>query len=223
MPSAVEPSHFAPARLHDASAEAAVARALHEGIGSPRLGFHGVIDERLDVGLVAALADARPRWQIVIAGPVVGIDPAQLPQRTNLHWRPMPPHAVLPYLAAQWDVCLLPFVLGEATRYFSPTQALESMAADKPLVSTALHDVQQLYGSAVRIGRDTAEFIAHCEAALAETPAARTQRGAATREIVARSTWDHAARRVLRLIDTALEPFDEARAAVLGAGRSLVH
>ncbi|MBY0230627.1 MAG: UDP-galactopyranose mutase, partial [Gemmataceae bacterium] len=47
----------------------------------PRLGFFGVIDERLDVPLIDAVAAARPDWQLVMVGPVVKIDPATLPRR----------------------------------------------------------------------------------------------------------------------------------------------
>ena len=66
---------------------AAMQRAaeLQGGIASPRLGFFGVIDERLDLDLVARLADADASWQIVMVGPVVKIDPAALPRRANLH------------------------------------------------------------------------------------------------------------------------------------------
>ena len=52
----------------------------------PRLGFYGVIDERLDLELIDAVAAARPEWQLVMVGPVVKIDPAVLPKRANIHW-----------------------------------------------------------------------------------------------------------------------------------------
>jgi UDP-galactopyranose mutase len=45
-------------------------------IAHPRLGYCGVIDERIDLSLLAALADAHPDWQVVAVGPVVKIDPA---------------------------------------------------------------------------------------------------------------------------------------------------
>ena len=51
----------------------------------PRLGYYGVIDERFDAGLIAALADAHPEWQLVLVGPVVKIDPASLPQLSLIH------------------------------------------------------------------------------------------------------------------------------------------
>lgn len=190
LPSAVDPAHFAPARLLPASAEAETARQLHAGIQAPRLGFYGVIDERLDIGLLAHLADARPDWQWVMAGPVVKIDPASLPQRPNLHWVGMQPYAVLPYLVAQWDVCLLPFALNESTRFISPTKTLEYMAGEKPVVSTAVHDVQVLYGDVVRVAHSPQQFVAACEAALNETAEARERRVTAMLKTVWRMSWD---------------------------------
>ena len=45
-----------------------------------RFGFYGVIDERFDLDLLAAIADARPDWRFVMVGPVVKIAPDELPQ-----------------------------------------------------------------------------------------------------------------------------------------------
>ncbi|WP_332291553.1 glycosyltransferase [Aquincola agrisoli] len=200
LPSGVDAAHFSPERLLPDSAEAATAATLHRAVGRPRLGFYGVIDERLDVRLVAALADADPAWQVVMAGPVVKIDPATLPQRPNLHWLGMQPYAVLPYLAAAWDVCLLPFALNASTRFISPTKTLEYMAAGRPVVSTAVHDVAMLYGDTVRVAHDTPAFIAACRDALAEAPAARAQRRAAMAATVARMSWDDGVETVRRLL-----------------------
>jgi glycosyltransferase involved in cell wall biosynthesis len=138
LPSAVDAAHFAASNLDGRSAEAEAARALHAGLGHPRLGFFGVIDERLDLELLAGLADRRPDWQIVMVGPVVKIDPAALPQRPNIRWLGMQRYEALPHLTAQWDVCLLPFALNDATRFISPTKTLEYLAAGKPVVSTPI-------------------------------------------------------------------------------------
>src|SRR5258708_25202445 len=78
FPSSVDSLHFAKAR--GSCGEPADQAALPW----PRLGFYGVIDERMDLGLLAALADARPGWSLVVVGPVVKIDPADLPRRANL-------------------------------------------------------------------------------------------------------------------------------------------
>src|SRR3546814_13128550 len=67
FPSSVDVAHFAKAR-------AAIADPADQvEWPKPRLGFYGVIDERMDIDLVARLADARPHWPIVMVGPVAKI------------------------------------------------------------------------------------------------------------------------------------------------------
>ncbi len=204
LPSAVDAAHFSPDRLApDPGPHATDVAELHKLIDHPRLGFYGVIDERLDIPLLAQLAESHPDWQLVMVGPVVKIDPATLPQNSNIHWLGMQSYDRLPHLAASWDVCLLPFALNDSTRFISPTKTLEYMAAGKPVVSTAVRDVSLLYGDVVRIATDHATFIAACEGALAETPTDthdRLQRMALT---VARYSWDTTAATIRHLVDKA--------------------
>lgn len=190
LPSAVDADHFAPAGLDGDDVEGAVATELHRGMPHPRLGFFGVIDERLDLDLVANIATLRPDWQIVMVGPVVRIDPAALPQRPNIRWLGMQCYEALPHLMANWDVCLLPFALNEATRFISPTKTLEYLAGGKPVVSTPIRDVVSLYASAVRIGSTAEDFVAAVEAALAESPAALADWRIRAEALVDGRTWD---------------------------------
>ncbi|KRB92384.1 FAD-dependent oxidoreductase [Duganella sp. Root198D2] len=194
FPSSVEAAHFAQAL------DRSNGHALQRGVPHPRLGFFGVIDERFDAGLIADIADAHPEWQVVLVGPVVKIDPAALPQRQNVHYFGQQSYQDLPQFLAGWDVCLLPFALNEATRFISPTKVLEYMAAELPIVSTAIRDVEDPYGTIVAIGHDHKQFIAHCEAALAQTPEQTSRMGASMREVVARTSWDATADRMQQLI-----------------------
>ena len=201
LPSSVDAKHFSvEGRTGD---EALVARAesLQGGIAGPRLGYFGVVDERMDLDLVRRLTDADPRWNVIMVGPIVKIDPGSVPQRPNLHWLGQQPYELLPRLIEGWEVGLLPFALNESTRFISPTKTLEYMAAGKPVVSTAIKDVATLYGDVVRIARSADEFIAACAAALEETPAKRCERLLAMQASVARSSWD----RTAETIHAALE------------------
>lgn len=205
LPSSVDVNHFAPQRLKADSAEAVEAQRLQANIApGPRLGFYGVIDERLDLELVAAVADAHPEWQVVMVGPVVKIDPATLPQRANITYLGMQSYAMLPHLMAAWDLCLMPFALNESTRFISPTKTLEYMAGEKPVVSTAVRDVEVPYGDVVRIGRDRADFIAGCEQMLALTEAQRRLLVGRMQEALRKVSWDRSARTVLRCLRQAL-------------------
>jgi UDP-galactopyranose mutase len=206
LPGSADAAHFAPGGLAPDCLHAAEAERLQGRIGRPRLGFFGVIDARFDAALIAQLADARPDWQLVLAGPVAPkIDPAQLPQRPNLHWLGRQPYDRLPYLLAGWDVCLLPFALNDATRFVNPTKTLEYMAGEKPIVSTPVPDVLSLYGDTVRIAATPAEFVAACAKALAERGAQRNRRIEGMLATVYRSSWDRIALTVRRLLQDELD------------------
>lgn len=163
FPSSVDRQHFGAAR-GDLPEPADLAAIPH-----PRLGFYGVIDERLDLDLLAALADARPDWSLVMVGPVVKIDPADLPQRGNIHYLGSKPYADLPAYLGGWDVAMMPFAINAATRFISPTKTPEYLAAGRPVVSTPITDVIRHYGEleGVAIAADAAEFVSATEAALA--------------------------------------------------------
>jgi UDP-galactopyranose mutase len=162
FPSAVEVAHFAQARGDIAEPED------QRGIPGPRLGFYGVIDERIDLELIDRVASAHPEWSIVMIGPVAKIDPAHLPRRANIHWLGGRSYGDLPAYLSGWDVALMPFAINEATRFISPTKTPEYLAGGLPVVSTAITDVIRHYGDAqaVTIARDPAGFVEACKAAL---------------------------------------------------------
>jgi UDP-galactopyranose mutase len=91
-------------------------------VPSPRIGFAGVIDERLDIPLLDSLSKENPKWQFVMVGPVVKISPSLLPRRSNIHYLGQQAYDDLPGLMAGWDVAMLPFARNAATRYISPTR-----------------------------------------------------------------------------------------------------
>jgi UDP-galactopyranose mutase len=184
--SSVDAAHFGSALPGGSAKEPADQRDLPH----PRLGFYGVIDERLDLPLVAALADAHPEWQLVLVGPVVKIDPASLPRRPNIHYTGQRTYAELPGYLAGWDVCLLPFARNDSTRFISPTKTLEYMAAERPIVSTPITDVAEPYGHIVYLGDTPDRFIRACEEALAADAEERARRAALMRGVLARTSWD---------------------------------
>jgi hypothetical protein len=163
FPSSVEVAHFRKARerLPDPPDQAPIPR--------PRVGHYAVIDERLDAGLVAAVADLRPDWQLVLLGPVVKIDAATLPKRRNVHYLGGKAYGELPAYLAGWDVAFMPFALNESTRFISPTKTPEYLAAGKPVVSTPVRDVVRSYGERglVRIAATPEEAVAAIEESLA--------------------------------------------------------
>jgi glycosyltransferase involved in cell wall biosynthesis len=163
FPSSVDAAHFGHARAGGLADPVDQASLPH-----PRLGFFGVIDERLDLDLIAGMADRRPDWSFVMIGPVVKIDPASLPQRPNIHWLGGRDYKELPSYLAHWDVGIMPFAMNEATRFISPTKTPEFLAAGLPVVSAPIADVIRPYGALglAEIAGDPDGFVRRCECLL---------------------------------------------------------
>ena len=204
LPSSVDAAHYAPEWLDPRTPAGRLAHALQGGIAGPRLGYFGVIDERLDLDLVDKIAEVHPDWQVMMVGPLAKIDASALPEKPNLHWLGLQDYAVLPHLVNGWDVCIMPFALNEHTRFISPTKTLEYLAASKPVVSTPIRDVVAMYRDAVSVASDTDRFIAACEKALADTPAARRAQRLRAAATVSRYSWDATAARAEGLIAAVL-------------------
>jgi glycosyltransferase involved in cell wall biosynthesis len=194
--SSVDAKHFRKALDRDDS------HAEQNHLPRPRLGFYGVIDERFDTDLIKQVAEARPDWQIVLVGPVVKIDPANLPRANNIHYMGQRTYDQLPQFLAGWDVCLLPFALNESTKFISPTKVLEYMAAELPSVSTPITDVKVPYGDVVAIADTPEKFIAACDRMLAMNDAQKSALVDRMRAIVANTSWDKTAASMHHLIQT---------------------
>src|SRR5688572_19942085 len=103
FPSSIDVPHFAAAQSTE------IEPADQRAIARPRVGFAGMIDERTDIELLAAIADARPDWQFVMIGPVVKIDERDLPRRANIHYLGGKSYYDLPAYIGGWDVAMMPF------------------------------------------------------------------------------------------------------------------
>ena len=203
FPSSIEREHFAQAMSGKLSEPADQAI-----ISGPRAGFYGVVDERFDTELLREVAGLRPEVHFVILGPVVKIDAALLPRGENIHYLGSKSYKELPAYLAGWSVALMPFALNAATRYISPTKTPEYLAAGKPVVSTAIRDVERSYGDAglVAIAHSAEEFAAAIDSALTPASAAWTARVDAA---LGQNSWD----RTWRAMDAEMD-------RLLGAKRS---
>lgn len=200
FPSSIDARHFGAARndLSDPPDQ--------ENIPHPRIGFFGVVDERMDIDLVAAVADARPDWQFVVIGPVVKIDPISLPRRPNLHWLGGKKYAELPNYLAHWTLGIMPFALNESTRFISPTKTPEFLAAGVPVVSTPIRDVVSAYGEAglVEIAATPAQFVAALERLLTRSPVESDAWLAAADAQLATNSWDQTWTAMLELLESSV-------------------
>jgi UDP-galactopyranose mutase len=205
VPSSVDVEHFALAR---SSREEPADQAQ---IPHPRLGYCGVIDERVDLGLIRDVAAARPEWQVVFVGPVTKIDPASLPRAENIHYLGGRSYDELPAYLSGWDVALLPFAHNKSTRFISPTKTPEYLAAGRQVVSTSVRDVVRTFGESglVRIADGADDFTRAIERCLDHD---EPQRQAKVDRYLAMQSWDRTWARMQALMSRALSA---------GAARSL--
>lgn len=200
FPSSVDVPHFAQAR------QIAEDPADQANIPHPRLGFFGVIDERMDLELLGGIAEARPDWHLVIIGPVVKIDPAILPRHDNIHYLGGKDYKELPGYLAFWDLAMLPFARNDSTRFISPTKTPEYLAAGKPVVSTSIRDVVRPYGQdgLVRIADTVAEFVEAATFAM-QNDCKESGWLAKVDSFLERTSWDLTWASMSKLIDSAIE------------------
>jgi UDP-galactopyranose mutase len=159
-------------------------------IPHPRVGFFGVLDERMDIELVNGLALKMPDIHFIMIGPVVKIDPSLLPKHKNIHYLGQKSYEELPSYLAHWDVATLPFAKNDSTRFISPTKIPEYLAAGKQVVSTSIRDVVMPYGEEgmVEIADNVEDFSSAIERILKgkENPAWELM----VREHLKGNSWD---------------------------------
>jgi glycosyltransferase involved in cell wall biosynthesis len=199
FPSSIDGTHFRQARkLKSDPPDQA-------GISHPRIGYYGVIDERIDLAMIDQLAESRPDWSVVMIGPVVKIDPVELPRRANIHYLGQKSYESLPEYLCGWDVAMMPFARNESTRFISPTKTPEYLAGGIPVVSTSISDVVRQYGrpGLVRIADSADAFAREAEFLMSR----RFDRKVWLRrvdEALSYESWDRTWARMAQLLNSVL-------------------
>jgi UDP-galactopyranose mutase len=201
FPSSIDYGHFAQARSYAGADPDDQASIPH-----PRVGFAGVIDERMNLQLLREVAEARPKLHFVMLGPVVKIDHNTLPQLPNIHYLGGKSYGSLPSYFAKWDAAILPFAHNESTRYISPTKTPEYLAAGLPVVSTSIADVVRPYGEKklVRIADSAADFSDALDRCLATDRHDAVWKHRVELELSTNS-WDLTYQKMLALINAGLQ------------------
>ncbi len=200
FPSSIDAPHFGQARHKQADP------ADQASIPHPRLGFFGVIDERMDLELLGELAQARPNWHLVMLGPVVKIDPESLPKLPNIHYLGMKTYDQLPAYLANWEIALLPFALNDSTRFISPTKIPEYLAGGKPVVSTPIRDVISPYGQQklVSIATTASDFVIAIEDLLQRKKEETASWLTSVDQQLSQNSWDYTWKRMMTLIESSM-------------------
>lgn len=157
MPHGVDVSHFSRALTCSPVSEL-------QHLSTPRIGFFGLIYEKLDFSLLSAVAQRFPQASLVMIGPTDYCEDSfsQLP---NVHFAGAQPYDSLPNWIAGLDVLLMPYVLDEMILKSCPLKMRECLASGKPTVSVDVPEVRRM-SPHVRVAANQAEFLTHIQCIL---------------------------------------------------------
>ena len=165
----------------------------------PIIGYFGVVNARLDLGLLAFLARSRPRWTFLLVGRVAP-EAANLRQYPNIRLPGPQPYESLPRWAKVFDVAILPYLRDRQGLTANPLKLREYLATGKPVVTVLTPEVESLR-HCVRTASSAEEFLAQIEDALErDSPADRRARQAA----VAGMSWEARVAEVLAIVEQGL-------------------
>ncbi len=119
---------------------------------APRLGYAGMLSERMDWNLIGQLAALEPQWNFVFAGHIA--DPA-IPERmkslANIHFMGEFSHAEIPSVLRAFDLGLLPYLDNPFFHYLNPLKFYEMAAAGLASISTNIDELRRFPDEVVRV------------------------------------------------------------------------
>jgi hypothetical protein len=195
FPSGVDVQHYRQVE-HPATT---IPRAAAE-VPQPRLGYFGVLDERIDWELIAAVAERRPTWHWLLVGPTAKVKQDDLPTGPNIHYLGQQSYAELPAFLKSFDIATMPFALNDATRFISPTKTLEYLAGGKDVISSSVPDVVATYQRIVTIVDGVDAWITAIEQLLKSSSVDRADRQERAQPLLEAGSWDGIAARMWAII-----------------------
>jgi glycosyltransferase involved in cell wall biosynthesis len=189
FPHAVDFEHFA-------KASTTLPHPDLQQIPGPRIGFFGLLYEKIDYELLTKIANRFTEASLVLIGPI-DYCPESIKALPNVHLLGPKPYAELPKWLAGLDVLLLPYVMDEMIRQSNPLKLRECLATGKPTVSVEVPEARD-HEPHIRVAETHEEFLRALEDALNEPPES-SQRGQ-RQEKVRFQTWDNRARQLAEYI-----------------------
>ena len=166
----------------------------------PVAGYLGAIADWFDMDLVIAAAKRFQDWDFVLVGDTAFCDLSKAKKISNIKLIGEVPYADAANWVHSFDVALIPFQLTELTLCTSPVKVYEYLAAGKPVVATALPELQ-LMGDWVQVAENADQFTQHLGTAMMESD--DRQRAAQRAEWVRQHDWKARVDQLEKAIETA--------------------
>ncbi len=128
----------------------------------PIIGYGGTIQEnRMDIDLIAHIAEANPNKSIVMLGAVwPSLKPvieAKLKKFTNVHFLGRKSYQEIPAYYSHFDVAIIPHLVNDFNKFTDPLKLYDYLALGKPIVSTSGQGLEQ-FSEVVSITKTPKEF-----------------------------------------------------------------
>ena len=168
-------------------------------ISNPIIGFIGKIDNRMDIELINLLSNSHPEWSFVFVGwgEKTLIDEIQAINRGNIFFLGEKKVDILPNYLKVMDVSIIPYIISESTKTMYPWKLYEHLAAGKPIVSTALPEVEP-FGELIRIAKSKNEFLEYIEEELVANSNVEISKRV---EMAKNNTWMHRIKEMEKIIE----------------------
>jgi glycosyltransferase involved in cell wall biosynthesis len=150
----------------------------------PIVGYIGNLRERIDWELLRRMAEERPSWSLVMAGPV---DEPRMPDwakdcRNLFLPGPVPYQESRSWISA-FDVAIIPHLRSSMTESMNPLKLYNYLAAGAPVVSTPVENIDEV-ADLIAVGGSHDEFIDAVDNLL------RAPRRAVPQERLASFSWE---------------------------------
>jgi glycosyltransferase involved in cell wall biosynthesis len=166
VPNAVSYEKFRQAMSHDEPPPDDVAI-----LSKPIIGYSGLISGRLDLELLYEIARKNPEWSLVLIGVVSDqhceTAMEKLQRLTNVHFLGFKSIDQIPHYIKSFDVCLIPYRVGEEANSIDPLKLYDYLACGKPVVSVNIPSVRP-FADAIYIADDAQTFCKYIDASLNE-------------------------------------------------------
>ena len=196
-PSTVLAPHGVDVALFGAASDPRLAIAAGaRDLPRPVIGFYGLIEDWIDLDLIADLAERRPQWTFLMIGRVA-VDFGRSRHAPNVVFAGPQPYHSLPSWAKAFDVAIIPYRLTRQVVNSAPLKLREYLATGKPVVAVPAPEIERFAGL-VRVALGPDQFVAEIEEALAhDTGADRARRIAAASTM----TWDARIEQVVAIVE----------------------
>lgn len=174
-------------------------------IKSPRLGYIGLIGDKLDFNMLLELARDNPEWSLVLLGQVRVRQQTEawraLQMLPNVHHLGPVEVSQVPHYVKGFQVGLMPYLQNRHAEHISPLKLYDYLAAGLPIASLDIPAARK-FSQHIHLANSPQSFSQAVRAALADTTPERRQ---ARRDIAAQHTWEARVEQLSSLIQARLE------------------